>query len=78
MTDDTDPESPIGWFRATVTVVVIAFVGVMVLVYGTNAVLTKWHGRTRSSLVGLATTMFFVALVLLAWALRQLQRRKLI
>jgi hypothetical protein len=78
MTDDTDRDSPIGWFRAIVTVAVIACVGIAVLVYGTNAVLTKWQGRTRSSLVGLATTMFFVVLFGLAWALRQLQRRKMI
>ena len=48
------------------------------LVYGTNAVLTKVHGKTRSSLVAIATTMFFVVLFALAWALRQLQRRKMI
>jgi len=78
MTDDTDLDAPIGWFRAIVTVAVIAFFGIAVLVYGTNAVLTKWHGRTRGSLVGLATTMFFVFVFALAWALRQLQRRKMI
>jgi hypothetical protein len=78
MTDDTDRDSPIGWFRAILTVAVVAFIGIAVLVYGTNAVLTKWHGRTRSSLVGLASTMFFVVLLALAWALRQLQRRKMI
>ncbi len=44
------------------------------LVYGTNAVLTKVHGKTRGSLVAVATTMFFVGLVALAWALRKLQR----
>ena len=78
MTDDTDLDSPIGWFRAILTAAVIVFVGIAVLVYGTNAILTKWHGRTRSSLVGLATTMFFVVLLAMAWALRQLQRRKMI
>ena len=44
----------------------------------TNAVLTKWHGRTRSSLVGLATATFFVALLAMAWVLPALQRRKMI
>ncbi len=78
MTDDTDLDSPIGWFRALLTAAIIAFVGIAVLVYGTNAILTKWNGRTRSSLVGLATTMFFVVLLAMAWALRQLQRRKVI
>ena len=78
MTDDTDLDSPIGWFRAILTAAVIVVVGIAVLVYGTNAVLTKVHGETRSSLVGIATTMFFVVLLALAWALRQLQRRKMI
>jgi hypothetical protein len=33
------------------------------------------HGKTRSSLVGIVTPLFFVVLIALAWALRQLQRR---
>ncbi|MGZ4736750.1 MAG: hypothetical protein ACXVJW_03795 [Acidimicrobiia bacterium] len=78
MTDDTDGSPSIGWLRAILTVAVITVVGIAVLVYGTNAVLTKWHGRTRGSLVALATTIFFVGLLALAWALRRLQRRKII
>ena len=78
MTDDTDLPPPIGWLRAILTVAVITFVGIEVLVYGTNAVLTKVHGKTHGSLVAVATTMFFVVLLAMAWALRQLQRRKLI
>ena len=46
--------------------------------YGANAILTKSLGMTRSRLVGLATPLFFVVLIALAWALRRLQRRKLI
>ena len=78
MTDETDAPSPIGWLRAILTVAAISVVGIVVLVYGTNAVLTKVHGKTHGSLVAVATTMFFVVLLALAWALRQLQRRKLI
>ncbi len=78
MTDDTDLPPSIGWLRAVLTVAAITIVGIAVLVYGTNAVLTEWHGRTRGSLVALATTMFFVGLLALAWALRWLQRRKMI
>ena len=78
MTDDTEPDAPIGWLRAALSTAVIAIVSIALLVYATDAVLSKWHGRTRSSLVGLATTMFFVILVALMWALRQLQRRKII
>ena len=78
MTDETDAPSPIGWLRAILTSAVIVLVAIAVLVYGTNAVLTKVHGKTHGSLVAVATTMFFVVLLALAWALRQLQRRKLI
>jgi hypothetical protein len=78
MTDDTALPRPIGWLRAVLTVAVITIVGIGVLVYGTNAVLTNVHGKTRGSLVAVATTMFLVGLLALAWALRQLQRRKII
>ncbi len=78
MTDDTERPPTIGWLRAVLTVAVIAVVAIVVLVYGTNAVLTKVHGKTRSSLVAVATSMFFVGLLALAWALRKLQRRKVI
>jgi hypothetical protein len=47
-------------------------------VYGPNWVLTKIHGKTRSSLVAVATTLFFVSLFLLAWGLRRLQSKKII
>jgi hypothetical protein len=82
MDDDKDlpqePPHPIGWFRALVSALIITIVGIAVLVYGTNAILTKIHGKTRGSLVGVATTVFFVLLIAMAWGLRQLQRRKII
>ena len=78
MTDDTERPPTIGWLRALLTVAVIAVVAIAVLVYGTNAVLTKVHGKTRGSLVAVATSMFFVGLLALAWALRKLQHRKVI
>ncbi len=67
----------IGWLRAILTAVAITVVGIGVTVYGTNAVLTRMGGD-RSSRVRIATIVFFVALIALAWALRWLQRRKLI
>lgn len=79
MTDepkDTPPE--IGWIRAILTAIGILVVGVTVLVYATNAVILKAKGLNHGNRVGIATTMFFVALLVLAVALRQLQRRKLI
>ena len=60
------------------TAAIIVVVGIGVLVYGANAVLTQIHGKTRSSLVGIVTPLFFVVLLAMAWALRQLQRRKII
>jgi hypothetical protein len=75
MTEEPPPE--IGWLRAVLTVAAITLVGIGVLVYGTNAVLTM-HGKTRGSLVAVATTIFFVGLLALAWVLRVLQRRKTI
>lgn len=82
MDDDKEfphPVAPrsISWLRATLSAVAILVVGVAVLVYGANAVLTM-HGKTRSSLVGIVTPLFFLVLFALAWGLRQLQRRKII
>jgi hypothetical protein len=79
MTDDNEhPPHAIGWLRAILTAVGIFVVGIAVLVYGSNAVLTKVHGASRSSLVGIVAPAFFVVLLAMAWALRQLQRRKMI
>jgi hypothetical protein len=78
MTDEPDTPAPIGWLRAILTTAVISLIAISVLVYGTNAVLTKIHGKTRGSLVALATIIFFGFLLFCAWALRQLQRRKII
>ena len=68
----------IGWIRAILTAAIIAAVGVAVLVYATNAVLTKIHGMSRPNRVGIASTLFFATLLALAWGLRQLQRRDVI
>ena len=78
MTEATQEHPPIGWLRAMLTAAVIVVVGIAALVYAPNAVMTKFHGKTHGSLVAVATTLFFVILFVMAWALRQLQRRKLI
>ena len=75
--DAEESAASIGWVRAILTAAVIAVVGIVVLVYGTNAVMTT-QGHSRSTLVAVATTMFFVLLLLLAWALRRLQARRVI
>ena len=78
MDDDNEAPSSIGWPRALLTTAIIVVAAIVVLVYGSNAVLTNIHGKTRSSLVAIVTPLFFALLFALAWALRQLQRRKII
>ena len=78
MDHDPNASPSIGWPRAIVTALVIVVVGVLVLVYGSNDVLTKIHGKTRNSLVAIVAPAFFVVLIAMAWGLRQLQRRKII
>jgi hypothetical protein len=77
MDDDNEPPHTIGWPRAILTAVAVVVVAIALLVYGSNAILTL-HGKTRSSLVGIVTPLFFVVLIAMAWGLRQLQRRKII
>jgi hypothetical protein len=78
MTEETQEHPPVSWLRATLSAAIIVVVGIAALVYGPNAVMTKFHGKTHGSLVAVATTLFFVVLFVMAWGLRQLQRRKLI
>jgi len=78
MADDSESDPTISWFRALLTAVIIVGVGVIAFAYGPNWILTKIHGKTRSSLVALATATFFVLLFVFAFALRWLQRRKII
>ena len=79
MTDSTDDaHARIGWWRAILTAAIIAVVGIVVCVYGTNAILTRVHSLNRGNRVGLATAWFFITLLALAWTLRRLQRRNII
>ena len=78
MVNEVESAHPISWIPAILTGLVISVVAAVALVYVPNAVLTKLHGKTHGSLVAVSTTMFFVVLILLAWALRRLQRRHLI
>jgi hypothetical protein len=78
MIEHDDAPAEIGWLRALFSAAIIAIVGIVALVYGPNWVLTKVSGKTRSSLVAAATTLFFVILFVLAWALRRLQSKKII
>jgi hypothetical protein len=68
----------IGWLRAIATGVAILVVGIGVTVIGGNRILTKALGVTRGGREALATGLFFVVVVGLAWLLRKLQSRGLI
>lgn len=68
----------IGWPRAIVTGLVIVALGVALLAYGTNELLTRLTGLDRSQRVGIATVYFFAVLGGFAWGLRRFQRRGVI
>ena len=81
MTDEHATEEPadeIGWLRAIATGVAILVVGIGVTVVGGDRILTKALGVTRGGREALATALFFVVVVALAWLLRKLQSRGLI
>jgi hypothetical protein len=72
--DDTE----IGWARAIITGLAILVVGFGGAVFGANRILTKALGLRRTPREWLATGLFLLVLVVLAWVLRRLQARKLI
>lgn len=79
MVDAPDSSAPvIGWTRAILSAVAILVVAVAVLVYGADAALKRLTGLERSQRVGIATALFFLGLLVLAWLLRWLQKRHLI
>lgn len=72
--EDT-PQALIGWPRAIATALIVALIGLGLLAYGTNALLTKLTGLDRSQRVGVSTAYFIVVLAALGYALRRLQQR---
>jgi len=73
-----DDEVGIGWLRALLSGIVVLLVGFGGAVVGSNAILTKSLALTRTAREWLATALFFAVVVVLAWALRRLQARKVI
>ena len=69
------PQALIGWPRAIATALIVALIGLGLLAYGTNALLTKLTGLDRSQRVGVSTAYFIVVLAALGYALRRLQQR---
>jgi hypothetical protein len=73
-----ESSNEIGWLRAVATGVAILVVGIGVTVVGGNRILTKALGVTRGGREALATGLFVVVVVALAWLLRRLQARGLV
>jgi len=68
-------DDDIGWVRAIVSGLVVLLVGFGGGLIGANAILTKALGLTRDARQWLATALFLVVVIVLAWALRWLQGR---
>ncbi len=81
MTDpgtDTDQGAEVGWIRAIASAAAVLVVGFAAAVLGSNEILTRLSGVDRHGRQYLATALFFVVIVAMAWVLRRLQARKLI
>ncbi len=78
MAEATNEAKTVGWGRAILTTAMIAVVGVALLVYAPNAVLTHVHSINRSGRVGVATAVFVVGIGVLARGLRWLQSRNML
>ena len=83
MTDDQEPgEAPggetIGWLRAIASGIAIVIVGFALTVVAANSILTRFTGMSRTTRQDLASIVFLVVVVLIAWALRRLQARGLV
>ncbi len=68
----------IGWVRALVSGLVILVVGFGGAVYGADWILTDAQRLRRTPREWLATGLFFLVVIGLAWVLRRLQARKVI
>ena len=76
--NEVDDGPRLSWPRAVVTTLVILVVAVGGLVYGSNLIVTKLTGLSRSGRVAITTVWFFAMFFALAGAMRWLQRRRLI
>jgi hypothetical protein len=76
--DTSGDDREIGWPRAILTGLAILLVGFSGAVLGANRILTKALGLRRTPREWLASGLFLLVVVLLAWILRRLQARRLI
>ncbi len=79
-TDLVVPQASIGWLRAIASGLAILVVGLGVAIGVTNWLLTDGSLSTlsRDDRMWLATVLFLVSVVAIAWGLRRLQARGLI
>lgn len=68
----------ISWLRATLEAAATLVAAFLLLVIGSNLILTRVTGLDRDGRAGLATIWFTVSLGLVAWLLRRLQARHLV
>jgi len=68
----------IGWPRAILSGLAILVVSFAATVYPAQLILTRVHGHSRSTVQYWAATLFVVLVLLIAFALRRLQARRLI
>jgi hypothetical protein len=78
VTTDEDGGAGIGWLRAILSGVGLVAAGLAVAVGGSNYVLTDVTSVDRDVREYIASAVFFVAVIVLAFVLRRLQRRRLI
>jgi hypothetical protein len=71
-------DAGLSWPRAAAIAVVTLVVGIGLLVFLTNVIVTKVTGVDRHVRVGLASAWFLLALAGLAWTLRRLQARHVV
>ncbi|HVN52363.1 MAG TPA: hypothetical protein VMT43_13085 [Acidimicrobiales bacterium] len=68
----------IGWPRAVASGLAILIVGFVAAVGGANLILTGFNSVGRNTKVYLASALFLVVVLVMAWGLRRLQARGLI
>jgi hypothetical protein len=76
--DARTADAEIGWARAIASGLAILLVGFGGAVVGADRILTKALALRRTPREWLATGLFFLVVLVLAWVLRRLQDRKLI
>jgi hypothetical protein len=68
----------VGWVRAILSGAAVLVVGFVATVLVANVIMTKATGISRDTAAYLASAWFVVALCVVAWILRRLQRRGLV